>query len=276
MPGRGGLIGILGTGIGMGAEMNERRKQKTALSRENSEQNTTEQSTAGPSSQQQRGALTPSSTSDLPPAYDDVVPAGAGQPSRSLASGGPPMDDKKASLAQYDDEDDQADAPYYDDGLITFEEDDERVWDLDEAIARERGGESPDEDETDQPRGREEDLVREVLDTHRTTLAAAKEIGFETSPLPVPVILPQRRPRKKERGFVHAYAPLLGECAGISQATFLLFLKNFQKSSRASPIFPIIFVAAAIAGMAPSVIAMAVRILRRDSLWGHIANIICR
>jgi hypothetical protein len=38
--------------------------------------------------------------------------------------------------------------------------------------------------------------------------------------LPCPVIIPQRRPRDKKRGFVRAYAPVLESC-GIDQKTFL-------------------------------------------------------
>lgn len=77
------------------------------------------------------------------------------------------------------------------------------------------------------------------------------------SQLPCPVILPQRRPRKKARGFIRAYSPVLSDC-GISQEVFLKFLKNFHTSSQASPIFPIIRFSAAIAGLAPSVIAIAI------------------
>ena len=51
-------------------------------------------------------------------------------------------------------------------------------------------------------------------------------------PLPCPVILPQRRPKDKARGFVRAYAPVLGEYAGIDQKTFLDFLEDFHKSSQ--------------------------------------------
>lgn len=144
----------------------------------------------------------------------------------------------------------------YDDDDSLDIESDEEIWDLDEA-----GPESPtsenDDDEAEKP-GREEALVKEVMAKHRPAVAAATELGFERSPLPVPVIIPQRRPRTKARGFVRAYAPLLGECSGISQETFLLFLNNLQKASKASPIFPAIIISAAIAGMVPSVIAMAV------------------
>ncbi len=87
----------------------------------------------------------------------------------------------------------------------------------------------------------------------------AKLISQE-DPSPAPVILPQRRPKQKSRGFVRAYAPLLGECAGIDQATFVDFLETFDKSSQASPALKVINLAAAAAGLVPSAIAMAVSI----------------
>lgn len=253
---RGGLVGLVGTGVGMASEYREHRKQQK-LSRENSQQDTTQQTAATSSRQPQQSSQAVPSTSDLPPAYEDVVQYPASS-SQSIASGGPPMDDKKAALAQYDD--DAASSMYDDDDSIDIESDEE-LWDLDEAgpesPATEKREEDDDDDDTDKP-GREEALVNEIMEKHRPALAAATELGFERTPLPVPVIIPQRRPRTKARGFVRAYAPLLGECSGISQETFLLFLNNFQKASKASSIFPVIFISAAIAGLAPSVIAMAV------------------
>lgn len=79
-----------------------------------------------------------------------------------------------------------------------------------------------------------------------------------TSSLPYPVILPQRRPNDKSRGFVRAYAPDLGRCKGIDEDTFLHFLKQFHKSSQASGWFQVINIAAMGAGFAPGVIALAV------------------
>ena len=52
--------------------------------------------------------------------------------------------------------------------------------------------------------------------------------------LALPVVIPQRRPKDRARGFVRAYAPIL-ENAGIDQATWLEFLDTFQKSSLANP-----------------------------------------
>jgi hypothetical protein len=52
--------------------------------------------------------------------------------------------------------------------------------------------------------------------------------------LALPVVIPQRRPKDRSRGFVRAYAPIL-ENAGVDQATWLQFLETFQKSSVANP-----------------------------------------
>lgn len=79
-------------------------------------------------------------------------------------------------------------------------------------------------------------------------------------PLPSPVILPQRRPNDKSRGFVRAYAPDLARYKGIDETTLLNFLKQFHKSSQASGIFTVINIAAVGTSFAPSMIAMAVAI----------------
>ncbi|MCJ1376287.1 hypothetical protein MMC20_007529 [Loxospora ochrophaea] len=72
--------------------------------------------------------------------------------------------------------------------------------------------------------------------------------------LPCPVILPQRRPKDKSRGFVRAYAPVLNDC-GIDQATFMDFLNTFDKASKASPAIQVVNVAAMIVGFVPSAAA---------------------
>ena len=52
--------------------------------------------------------------------------------------------------------------------------------------------------------------------------------------LELPVVLPQRRPKDRNRGFIRAYAPVLESC-DIDQATWLSFLGVLQKSSAADP-----------------------------------------
>jgi hypothetical protein len=56
----------------------------------------------------------------------------------------------------------------------------------------------------------------------------------ELNRLPFPVVLPQRRPKDKSRGFIRAYAPSLME-VGIDQSMFLDFIETFDKSSQAQP-----------------------------------------
>ncbi|GIJ84641.1 hypothetical protein Asppvi_003490 [Aspergillus pseudoviridinutans] len=52
--------------------------------------------------------------------------------------------------------------------------------------------------------------------------------------LTLPVVLPQRRPKDRTRGFIRAYAPELMN-AGIDQAMFLDFLETFNLATQASP-----------------------------------------
>ncbi|KAL6242908.1 hypothetical protein RBB50_010008 [Rhinocladiella similis] len=95
-------------------------------------------------------------------------------------------------------------------------------------------------------------------DTHSNLVGDNVDRPSGIQPLPLPVILPQRRPKSKSRGFIRGYAPDLWHYKGIDRQTFLAFLKEFHKSSQASPVFQVINVAAMAAGFAPSAIAMAV------------------
>ena len=51
--------------------------------------------------------------------------------------------------------------------------------------------------------------------------------------LSCPVVIPQRRPGSKGRGFMRAYAPVLSDY-DISEDFFLAFLKTFHKASMVS------------------------------------------
>lgn len=68
-----------------------------------------------------------------------------------------------------------------------------------------------------------------------------------SGPLSMPVIIPQRRPMQRHRGFIRAYAPVL-ESAQVSQPAFLEFLEGFEKSIKANPLFHVLNVAVWIAG----------------------------
>jgi hypothetical protein len=77
------------------------------------------------------------------------------------------------------------------------------------------------------------------------------------SQLLYPVIIPQRRPSDRSRGFIKAYAPDLARC-GIDQATFLAFLDGFDKVMAASPWVGGVNLAGAAVGAVPSAIASGV------------------
>ncbi|KAJ5485469.1 hypothetical protein N7539_005457 [Penicillium diatomitis] len=94
---------------------------------------------------------------------------------------------------------------------------------------------------------KEEEIVRQLV----------RKAGPPPHPprrLPCPVILPQRRPRDKSRGFVRAYAPVLADC-GISQEVFLEYLESWDKASKASSWLEVVFVASSIVGFVPEVAA---------------------
>ncbi|KAK1074925.1 hypothetical protein LTR74_000769 [Friedmanniomyces endolithicus] len=222
---------MITAGVGVAAEYREHRKEQKQrqLSRETTGQD--EQTyQAGPSTSIQPRDL------NAPPSYADL-PEGSGN--RLLASGGPANDDKKTAHAQYQDDDDEDS----DDSPST--EDDEEDWQLDEVL--------PSYEESAPDYRSADELARDVMLTSK----AASDVPRIRHALPLPVIIPQRRPRNKTRGFVRAYAPVLAN-SGIDQATFLSFLDNFYKSSQASPVSTVIFISATIAGFAPSLIAMAV------------------
>ena len=135
------------------------------------------------------------------------------------------------------------------------DEEDEREWALDD-FAGQQTTESPDISRTTSPSSG-------ILSNKRgldgqLTLASYASNVLATCPPPLgtpkrldqPIIVPQRRPGEKARGFVRAYAPVLAD-SGISQETFLSFIKNFQGASSASPVLNVVFFSAGAAGFVP-------------------------
>lgn len=138
-------------------------------------------------------------------------------PQASSTSPYPPekhaVDDKNRDDDDDDDDDNDSDDFH----------DDEEEWALD-AAAGELDPPPAYDDLEDVP---VDDVVASFMEKH----PAARQVkSFQ--PLPCPVILPQRRPKNKSRGFVRAYAPVLGEYSGIDQKTFLDFLDDFHQSSQ--------------------------------------------
>jgi hypothetical protein len=71
--------------------------------------------------------------------------------------------------------------------------------------------------------------------------------------LALPVILPQRRPKGRARGFIRAYSPVLMDC-GIDQPMFIDFLDTFNQATQASPWIQLLN----LAGLAPLPIGFSV------------------
>ncbi|KAF2106004.1 hypothetical protein BDV96DRAFT_591682 [Lophiotrema nucula] len=136
---------------------------------------------------------------------------------------------------------------------------DERVWALDEAA-----GEPPsyEESEFGRPVRRptaDRTISELVHDTVATILHEESMQEHERVWLPYPIIIPQRRPGTKGRGFARAYPPAL-EAFNINQEAFLHFLESFDAASEASPWLRTLYISAGVVGLVPNHITMAVSI----------------
>ncbi|PYI00304.1 hypothetical protein BO78DRAFT_330356, partial [Aspergillus sclerotiicarbonarius CBS 121057] len=77
--------------------------------------------------------------------------------------------------------------------------------------------------------------------------------------LPYPVVLPQRRPKTRSRGFIRAYAPILSSF-GITEPMFLDFLSTANKSCQAKGWLGLINLAALGAMFLPHGISLVVSV----------------
>jgi hypothetical protein len=103
---------------------------------------------------------------------------------------------------------------------------DEAVWELDEAqdqVSEEHH--SRPADLTDEEVA---GLANSFFDAH------ARPPAHPAAQLALPVVITQRRPESRTKGFVHAYSPLLDD-VGIDQTTFLDFLGKLNESLAPSP-----------------------------------------
>jgi hypothetical protein len=102
---------------------------------------------------------------------------------------------------------------------------DEAVWELDAAQDQVLDHQSKQAATTDEE-------VAGLADSF--LLAHAQPPPYSAGQLALPVVITQRRPESRTKGFVRAYSPLL-ENVGIDQTTFLDFLSNLNKSLEPSP-----------------------------------------
>ncbi|MCJ1445879.1 MAG: hypothetical protein MMC23_006384 [Stictis urceolatum] len=121
---------------------------------------------------------------------------------------------------------------------------DEEQWQLDDAAA----SSNPSSPAPEVPKG---NAAGPATITHLVTAFTTSHPippGSLGQTLSLPIILPQRRPRDKSRGFVRAYAPLLS-AIGIPEPTWLSFLASFDEAIRLGPVFNVINIAANTAGL---------------------------
>lgn len=132
---------------------------------------------------------------------------------------------------------------------------DEEQWELDEAQDEIMNNTSP---ERELPSRDISQLADTFIRDHPPPSSSSSP---SPSPglLPFPVVLPQRRPKDRSRGFIRAYAPVLEDC-GIDQPTFLEFLETFNRASLASPWLQAINLAAIGTMFLPHGVAIAVSI----------------
>ncbi|KAL2041759.1 hypothetical protein N7G274_005543 [Stereocaulon virgatum] len=237
-----GLVKLIGGGIGLASEVMAERKERKERSKSPA---LGQSSTSAADTSSASGRNGPLNT---PPSYNSLdqrslqygfVKAANEQEAQELIEEGQaaPVDDTYEREAQ---EGESAQ--------------DEAYWELDEAAEILQDPTSTVLDEKQQSNNEKIDVhkvVQKFLTAH-----PAPSVPTPKRPLPCPVILPQRRPHKKNRGFVHAYAPVLGN-AGIDQDTFMEFLTVFHTASQASPLLTVVMIAGNIVGVVPSVAAMA-------------------
>ncbi|KAK1146822.1 hypothetical protein N8T08_002583 [Aspergillus melleus] len=133
-----------------------------------------------------------------------------------------------------------------------MEEQHEAEWELDEAQDQLHHDSPPEYTPTQDV----DQLARAFLESH----PAAYSVPAGHPQLPYPVILPQRRPRSRKRGFIRAYAPVL-DGFGIDQAMFIDFLETSNKACQAAGWIGAINLASIGTMFLPSAIGIAVSVM---------------
>ena len=208
----GPIVRLIGSGIGLASEALSARKENRQRSR-----------SPGPS------APANDSGNGAPPAYDSLDPSSTNHGLVEVANEHEArqlIDQGRAVPADTSNQINKDDPEGVDD--------DEAYWELDEAT----DPDPPAYDYSPSVRGEfdyaEPESAEAKPDVHKLVqkfLTSHPAPTHGTGRLPCPVIIPQRRPRTKSRGFVRAYAPVLADC-DIDQDTFLEFLKTFHKASQ--------------------------------------------
>ena len=248
------LVRLIGSGVGLAAEAiaakRERSRSKSPGADLSPQVSASSSRDIGPSSSTQSSSNRfPSPAredsrgyTDPPPAYEQVVEVPEERAGELIAEGkAVPLDEKHGSSHSEKTHEDDSD---------TDSEGDEANWALDEAAAEVAtpGAEAP--------KLKYGIMAQPTIDSFvAVVMAKCPPMNHPTNPLQRPVIIPQRRPGARDRGFIHAYAPDLAD-KGISQEVFLSFIQTFHQAAQASPLLNVVFLSAGVAGFAPEPITM--------------------
>ena len=246
----GRIVRLVSSGIGLASEAIAHHKSSTSKTSALSS-NPSLDAGEGSSS---AAARHEESYDDAPPQYVEVADNAA---ERMIEKGDAvTVDSKEAEKTikkDYNEDEDVGD----DHADATSEEGDEEQWELDETTR-------PVEREDSEPAQDIKVLWDNFMRMHPPPGYTSSQCDAEQGKpargsLPCPVIIPQRRPRDKTRGFIRAYALVLENC-GIDQSTFMDFLKTFHAACKADSWLQVVNIAAIAAGNAPSAIATGVGI----------------
>ena len=247
----GVLVRLIGSGVGLAAEAIAAKKQRSHSRSPGADLSPQASASSsrdiGPSSSSFTNKSEKKSSAALeahedfetpPPPYEQVVEVPEEQVDELIANGKALPLDEKHGLSEerevHEDDDSDSDS-----------EGDEANWALDEAA-----------EEVATPRAEDPKLKYGIMaqptieSFSAVVMAKCPPLNHPTNPLQRPVIIPQRRPGARDRGFIHAYSPDLAE-KGISQETFLSFIQNFHAASQASPLLNVVSVSAGVAGLVP-------------------------
>lgn len=149
-------------------------------------------------------------------------------------------------------------------------DDDEREWELDEAQDELVEGSEPQQHKSKKGAANPDKVIAAFLSRHPLSItvspsasppsyeaATAATQGVTGYKLEFPVVIPQRRPQSKKRGFIRAYAPDLANM-GIDQTTWLDFIETLNEASLANPWINALNLASIATNALPTAIGFAV------------------
>ena len=244
----GVLVRLIGSGVGLAAEAMASNKQRSRskspgadLSPQTSASSNRDIGPSSSTSKREKASSKSDGTDqdyeEPPPAYEQVVEVPDERAEELIADGkAVPLDEKHGSSHEREVHEDDSD---------TDSEGDEANWALDEAA-----------EEVTTPRAQEPTLKYGVMaqptieSFSEVVIAKCPPLNHPTNPLQCPVVIPQRRPGARDRGFIHAYAAALAD-KGISQEAFLSFIQTFHQAAQASPLLNVVFLSAGVVGLVP-------------------------